>query len=396
MTDWTTPRIAPPTIRREHPNTRVLDRAGGVRDVDVVLLLAVAALTLIGALLIWSATKPANAAAGLDPNAYLKKDILNVVIAVVLGGVAALVDYRTLRSYTPLLYIACCLGLLAVLTPLGSTVNGAHSWIKLGGGFEVQPSEFTKLAIVLGLAMFLAERHDQEKAPRGKDVLWSLGLCGIPLLLILVEPDLGVVLVCLAIIIGVLAISGVDTRWVIGLLLLGVLGSFLAVHLHLLKTYQLQRLTAFANPHSHAQTTNYNTHEAEIAIGSGGLTGTGLFHGTQTNGGFVPEQQTDFIFTVAGEELGFAGSALIILLMGVVLWRGVRIATLTEDVYGRLVAVGLVCWFGFQAFENIGMTLGIMPVTGIPLPFVSYGGSAMFANMIGIGLLQNIHVRARE
>jgi rod shape determining protein RodA len=396
LTDWSTPRSAPATFRREGIRRERLSalEVTPVRRMDYVLLCAVAGLLVLGVLLVWSATKPANAAAGLDPNAYLKKDLLNVVVAVIVGGAAALIDYRTLRAYTPLLYAGCIFGLLLVLVPhIGIRVNGAKSWINLGGGFELQPSEFTKLALVLGLAMLLAERQDRETTPRNADIALGLALAGVPLLLILVEPDLGVVLVCLALIIGVLAISGAGTRWLVALFLLGVVGSFLAVHLHLLKTYQLQRLTAFTNPRANA-TTTYNTHEAAIAIGSGGLTGKGLFHGTQTNGQFVPENQTDFIFTVAGEELGFAGSAIIIALIGVVLWRGIRVAARTEDPFGRLVAVGIVSWLGFQSFENIGMTLGIMPVTGIPLPFISYGGSALFANMIAIGLLQNVHARA--
>jgi rod shape determining protein RodA len=165
--------------------------------------------------------------------------------------------------------------------------------------------------------------------------------------------------------------------------------------LHLLQQYQIDRLTNFTNPRKDTQGFGYNTHQARIAIGSGGWLGKGLFHGTQTNGQFVPEQQTDFVFTVAGEELGLLGAGLIVLLVGVVLWRGLSIASRAEDSFGTLVAVGVVCWFGFQAFENIGMTVGIMPVTGLPLPFVSYGGSSMFANMLAVGLLQNVYVRSR-
>jgi len=399
VTDWSAPRGPFSLGRGRGRPAGALDRAAAVapvRRLDWILLGAVAGLAVLGALLVWSATKPYNLTVGLDPNAYLKKDLLNIVIGVVLGAITILVDYRSLRAYTPVLYAGCILGLLAVLSPLGSVVNGAHAWISLGGGFEVQPSEFTKIALVVGLAMLLAERQDREAGPRDSDVMLALALAGLPVLLILVEPDLGVVLVCLAIIIGVLALSGARTRWIVGLLLFGVIGSFLVVRLHLLKTYQLQRLTAFTNPHANASSTGYNTHQAAIAIGSGGWTGKGLFHGSQTNGHFVPEQQTDFIFTVAGEELGFAGSAVLIALLGVVLWRGMRIAAQTEDLFGRLVAVGIVCWFGFQSFQNIGMTLGIMPVTGIPLPFISYGGSSMFANMVAIGLLENVHARSRE
>jgi rod shape determining protein RodA len=160
-----------------------------------------------------------------------------------------------------------------------------------------------------------------------------------------------------------------------------------------LKDYQLDRFRAFYDPAADPKGVGFNVRQALIAIGSGGMDGQGLFHGAQTQGHFVPAQQTDFIFTVAGEELGFVGAALVITLIGLVLWRAGRIAMQAEDLFGRLVATGVLCWFAFQAFENIGMTLGIMPVTGVPLPFVSYGGSSMFAGLIAVGLLQNVHMR---
>ena len=166
-----------------------------------------------------------------------------------------------------------------------------------------------------------------------------------------------------------------------------------AVQTGLLKDYQLDRFRAFYDPTADPKGVGYNVRQAQIAIGSGGVDGQGLFHGAQTQGQFVPAQQTDFIFTVAGEELGFLGAAVIVALIGLVLWRAGRIAMQAEDLFGRLVATGILCWFAFQSFENIGMTLGIMPVTGVPLPFVSYGGSSMFANMLAVGLLQNVHMR---
>ena len=197
------------------------------------------------------------------------------------------------------------------------------------------------------------------------------------------------------VILGVLAVAGAPTRWIAGLLLAGVLaGVFVAPHV--LKSYQLDRFRVVANPHAAPHTVGYNTQQARVAIGSGGLLGKGLFHGTQTQGRFIPEQQTDFVFTVAGEELGLAGAGSIILVLGLVLWRGLRIASRATDPFGRLVAAGVVSWFAFQSFVNIGMTLGIMPVTGLPLPFVSYGGSSMFANLIAVGLLQNVHLRSSE
>jgi rod shape determining protein RodA len=350
-------------------------------------------LVTLGALLVWGATKPQNVALGLDPNSYLKKDILNVGIGVGLGTVAAIVDYRTIRAYTPVVYLASIVGLIAVLVS-GVTVNGSHSWISLGGGFQVQPSEFAKIALIVLAAMLLGERRDGADAPDARDVWWTLGLSVPPVLLILMQPDVGTVMVVAVVVFGIIALSGVSAKWIVGILLAAALGVLVVMHLHLLEQYQIDRFTAFTNPNADKQGLGYNTHQARIAIGSGGLFGQGLFDGTQTNGQFVPEQETDFVFTVAGEELGLVGSGLIVILLGVVLWRGISIASRAEDGFGTLVAVGVVCWFGFQAFENIGMTVGIMPVTGLPLPFVSYGGSSMFANMLAIGLLQNVHMRS--
>jgi rod shape determining protein RodA len=178
------------------------------------------------------------------------------------------------------------------------------------------------------------------------------------------------------------------------MLAVAVVGVVVIAHLHLLKQYQIDRLTSFTRPGAASQSSGYNANEARIAIGHGGLFGQGLFHGSQVNGGFVPFDYTDFVFSVAGEELGLAGGALLVLLAGIVLWRGLRIARRAEDAFGMLVAVGVVCWFGFQIFENIGMNLGIMPITGLPLPFVSYGGSSMFASMVAVGLLLNVHMRS--
>ncbi|HVB27708.1 MAG TPA: rod shape-determining protein RodA [Mycobacteriales bacterium] len=372
-----------------------MDRESPLRRIDWLLLAAVAALCAIGTLLVWSATRDYNLVHGLDPQAYLKKNILNICIGTSLGTLAAIVDYRTLRAYVPVLYVASCLGLVAVFV-IGSTINGAHSWIQIGGGFEVQPAEFTKIALIIGMATLLGERRDTEAGPRDVDVGLVLLLAAVPLVLILLEPDLGMVMVLVFVIFGMLSISGARARWLLGLVVVGVVGALVVVHLHLLKDYQLKRLSAFANPQSGQSSFGYNQAQARITIGSGGLFGTGLFHGSQTNGHFVPEQQTDFVFTVAGEELGLAGSGLLICLVGVVLWRGIRIAGRAEDMFGTLMATGVVCWFAFQAFENIGMTMGIMPVTGLPLPFVSYGGSSMFATMIAVGLLQNVHLRTRE
>jgi rod shape determining protein RodA len=394
---WTTPRISPVPLRAREPGLRqrAVDRTGTFRQLDLVLLGAVLSLVTLGGVLIWSATVERQLAAGLDPQAFLKKHVINAVLGTALGVAAAMVDYRTLRAYAPIVYGASCLGLIAVLSPLGSTINGAHSWIVLPAGFQIQPSEFAKLAIVVGMAMLLGERRDGEDAPRDLDVVAVLGLCALPMGLIMLQPDFGTTMVITFTILGVLTAAAAPGRWIAGLLLAGALaGGFVAPHV--LKGYQLDRFRVVADPSIDPQGVGYNTRQARIAIGSGGVFGKGLFEGTQTQGRFIPEQQTDFVFTVAGEELGLVGGVGIIGAFGVVLWRGLRIASRATDQFGRLVAAGVVSWFAFQGFVNIGMTLGIMPVTGLPLPFVSYGGSAMFANLMAVGLLLNVHMRSRE
>jgi rod shape determining protein RodA len=400
VTDWVpvgqSVRQAPYAHRRRRLISRVWDRDSPLRHLDGVLVVAVLLLSVLGCLLVWSATRQRAIDAGGDPQAYLKKDVLNLVLGLSLATGTALIDYRTLRAYAPVLYLGSLLGLLAVLTPLGSTINGAHSWIVVGGGFELQPAEFAKIALIVGMAMLLGERRDNELGPRDGDVVAVLGLAAVPMILIMLQPDFGTTMVFVAIILGVLAVSGAPARWVWGLITVGVLFVALVLSLHLLKPYQEARLTNFAHPNAATSSTGYNVDQAKTAIGSGGLLGKGLFHGTQTAGNFVPEQQTDFVFTVAGEELGFAGAGLIVGLLGVVLLRAWWIARGAADLFGRIVGAGVVTWFGFQAFINIGMTLGITPVTGLPLPFVSYGGSATFVNMIAVGLLLNVHRGSRR
>jgi rod shape-determining protein RodA len=372
---------------------RMAARDSRVRRLDWWLILAVVALSTAGAVLVWSATRAGLAEQGSDPQAFLKRHLLNLAVGFVLGGVVSMLDYRMLRAYAPILYAVSCVGLIAVLSPLGATINGSHSWIVLGGGFQVQPSEFAKVGLVGLLAMILGEPRDGEVGPGDRDIMLALVLTALPAVLILLQPDLGTTLVFAAVILGMLAISGVRKVWLSGLAAAGVIGGFAVWWLGILKPYQVARFTAFANPAADPRGAGYNAQQARIAVGSGGFFGKGLFNGEQTTGHFVPEQQTDFIFTVAGEELGFIGAAVILLLLGVVLWRGLRIATQAADLFGRLLATGAVCWLAFQTFENIGMTVGIMPITGLPLPFVSYGGSATFANMIALGLLQAVHLR---
>ncbi|MFH8517864.1 rod shape-determining protein RodA [Streptomyces gelaticus] len=366
-----------------------------VRRLDWPLLGSAIALSFIGSLLVYSATRGRDSLTHGDPYYFFFRHALNTGIGFALMVGTIWLGHRTLRGAVPILYGVSVLLVLAVLTPLGATVNGAHAWIIIGGGFSLQPSEFTKITIILIMAMLLAERVDagDQLHPDHRTVAKALGLAAVPMAVVMGMPDLGSVMVMVVIVLGVLLASGASNRWIAGLLGAGVAGAIAIWQLGLLDEYQIARFAAFANPALDPAGVGYNTNQARIAIGSGGLTGTGLFQGTQTTGQFVPEQQTDFVFTVAGEELGFLGAGLILVLLGVVLWRACRIARETTELYGTIVAAGIIAWFAFQSFENIGMTLGIMPVAGLPLPFVSYGGSSMFAVWVAVGLLQSIRVQ---
>jgi len=363
---------------------------------DRLLTLAVVALLIIGTLLVWAATRAWFASQGLDPQYYLKRHILNIVIGLVLAYGTTLIDYRLLRAYTPFVWGFGVLGLIAVLIPgLGSKVNGARAWISFPGGFQVQPAELAKISIIVGMAMLLAERRDVDANPTDKDVVKAIALAAIPVALILVQPDLGTVAIISTAIVAMIAVSGAPTRWVAGLILVALLGGFAAVKTGVVSDYQVKRLQSFVDPSADPQQSGYQLRQSRITIGSGGFLGRGLFNGPQTNGRFVPEQQTDFIFTVAGEELGFLGAGFILICFILLFLRAFMIARRTTDLFGRLICVGVIAWFAFQTFENVGMCMGLVPMTGVPLPFISYGGSSMFANLVGFGLLQNVHVRSR-
>ncbi|MEP9381364.1 rod shape-determining protein RodA [Nocardioides sp. KR10-350] len=370
---------------------RLLRRA---TRLDWVLMGAVLLLLLLGSLLVWSATAHREALEGGDPTAYLRRHLVNIAIGLGLLALVLATDHRWVRIVAPAVYLLSLVGLVLVLVA-GETINGSQSWLDVLG-MSVQPSEFAKLAVVIGMALVLAERTEGRWRSRvgSGDVVAMLLVAGIPAVLIVMQPDLGTLLVLTATVFGVLGAAGTPRRW-LGLLAVGGVAAAAAVVAGgLLKDYQLHRFMAFTDPGLDPRGAGYNVQQARIAIGDGGLFGQGLFHGSQTRAGFVPEQHTDFIFTVAGEELGLVGSAVLIGLLLVVLWRALRIAARTDDLFGRVAAAGIACWFGFQAFQNIGMCLGIMPVTGVPLPLVSYGGSSMFASLLAVGLLQNIHVRA--
>jgi rod shape determining protein RodA len=363
---------------------------------DPILTLAVGLLLFIGTLLVYAATRDWYAANGLDPQYYLKRHVINIFIGILLAWGTTVIDYRMLRAYTPIVWGLGVIGLTAVLIPgLGSEVNGAQAWIPLPGGFQIQPAELAKISIIVGMSMLLSEYRHENDQPTNRDVIQALLIAAIPVGLILLQPDMGTVFIISISVVAMIGASGAPIRWVVGLLLVALLGGFGAVKLGVINDYQVKRLQSFVDPNADSQGAGYQLRQARITVGSGGFLGTGLFDGPQTSGRFVPEQQTDFIFTVAGEQLGFLGSGFILLLYLTMLMRAFSIARRSTDAFGRLVCVGVLSWFAFQTFENIGMTLGLMPMTGVPLPFLSYGGSSMFANLIGFGLLQNVYARQR-
>jgi rod shape determining protein RodA len=372
---------------------RLGGRESVLRQADWLLLTCVLALTLLGTLVIWAATAPMLLQQGANPHAFLLKQLLNIALGLILMLVVSSLDARQLRLYAPIVYGLSCLGLVAVLTPLGSIVNGARSWISIGAGFQIEPSEFAKLSVIVISAMLLCDVRPGQTRPSARAVGLAVGIAALPILLVVAEPDLGVTIVLVLLLIGLIALSGVRLRWLAAMLGITVLGLIAVTKLHLLKAYQVSRLTSFINPSADPRGTGYSAAQAKIAIGSGGLHGTGLFHSQLIAGSFVPEQHTDFIFAVVGNELGFVGACVVIGLLGLLIFCALRISMKAEDQFGTLVAAGIAIWFAVQAFVNIGMTIGIMPVTGLPLPFVSYGGSAMFADMMAVGLLQSVRRR---
>ena len=348
--------------------------------VDLGLFIGAAGLSLVGVLLVWSATRGAH---GSGP---ALKQLLAVAIGMACAVGLTRLDVRLVRALAPVAYVLAVVGLVAVISPLGSTVNGSRSWIRLPGGFTLQPSELMKVALAVGLAMLLADRADRGLRQRHRDIALAWVVAGLPIALVLAQPDLGSALVLVAMAVVIIAAAGAPWPWTVGVVLAGVAVTMAAFTTSLLSTYQQNRLRAFLDPSLDPQGIGYQTRQVRLAIASGGLSGQGLFAGPQTQGGYIPFQETDFVFSVAGEELGFIGAAGLVLLIAFIVVRAAVVAR-RADTFGRLVTLGIAVWLGVQAFENIGMNLGLTPVTGLPLPFVSYGGSSMIASWIAVGLV---------
>ncbi len=361
--------------------------------VDPLLILSVMAITAMGALLVYSATR--GPATELDPadTSFLTRQVLFAVVGAGFGLFAALINIERIRSLVGVAYIAT-LGLLLGILLFGADINGTQAWYRIGG-FTFQPSEPGKLVLIITLAtVFSGDRVGFQRMAAG------LLLAGVPIGLILLQPDLGTALVYIVITAVMITMSNISMRLILLLVLAAITAITMIFTSDVLEDYQKDRLTVFvlddeavAELGADAVRVAYNAEQSQIAIGNGGLTGTGLFQGTQTSSNLVPEQQTDFIFSVAGEELGFRGAAILLVLFAVVVLRIWRVAVRASDEFDRLLAVGVMSMFVFQVFQSAGMTMGMMPVTGIPMPFVSYGGSSMLTSMIAIGLILGVYRR---
>jgi rod shape determining protein RodA len=368
------------------------DRAPAAwKHVDAVLVTCVGAVSVLGALMILSSTR------GTDPDAYdtsfLRRQLLFMAAGAVGMVLVTLVDYRRLRDFAWAPYVAALASLVLVVM-VGQEVRGTQAWFQIGA-FQLQPAEFAKVAVILAVAALLAGR---EVPLRARWVACALVLLGTPVGLIMLQPDLGTALVFVAIALGMLLMAGARGRHIVVLVAVGVIGVVGILNSDLLEDYQRDRLNFFlqddgTNDVADLRSTEYNANQSLASIASGSISGKGLFEGPQTRLGFVPEQHTDFIFTALGEDLGFVGCATALGLFAIICIRIWRTAQIAQDRLGMMICIGVLSMLVFQVFQNVGMTMGIMPITGITLPFMSYGGSSVIASWLAVGLVLNVHMR---
>jgi rod shape determining protein RodA len=360
-----------------------------VKNIDFVLLLAVIALIGISVTVISSATHVPDT----GNYSYIQRQLVWFVLSLFTMFAVIMVDYNTVGSFAYMFYAGSILFLLLVKIPgIGVVRNGARSWIDLGVS-SIQPSEFAKLGIIISFAKLLENRKDKLRSI--KELIIPAAFVGLPIVLVLTEPDLGGALVFVAIFIGMIFVAGISYKLVAWGAALAV-AAVPAAWLWVLEAHQKNRILAFLNPDLDPLGIGYHVIQSKIAVGSGRLLGKGLYNGTQNKLNFLPYQHTDFIFSVLGEELGFVGALVVILLLFLVLFRILDTARSAKDEYGALLSIGVLSMLTFQVFENIGMTIGLMPVTGITLPFMSYGGSSLLVNMIAIGIVINVGMRKQK
>lgn len=362
--------------------------------VDPILIACGLFITMLGVLLVYSATRgPATEIEPADTS-FLERQAFFAIVGVGLAFGAALFDIRRIRRFIPAAYLGLVVLLAGVLV-VGVDRNGAKAWYRFAG-FTFQPSEPGKLVLIVALAAILAV-----SAVTVGRLLVTLAIAGLPILVILLQPDMGTVLVYMLIVAAMIMMSEVRARVIVLLVIIGLTAVVGVFQSDVLAQYQQDRLTVFLLSDSQLAALDdpqlarvaYNAEQSQIAIGNGGLGGQGLFEGTQTGSDLVPFQETDWIFSVAGEELGFRGAALLLAMYALLLFRMWRIALNATDSFDRLITVGVMAMFLFQVFQSAGMAMGMMPVTGIPLPMVSYGGSSMITSLVAIGLVLGVHRR---
>ena len=361
---------------------------------DPFLLLATLGLIACSVYVVGSATQddiPGN------PDYYLYRQLAYGLVGIVFMFALTRFDYSRLREWRFGVY-GTMIGLILAVLAIGSAAKGSTRWIPLPF-FNLQPSELGKLLLVVALSAFMVER--MRRLSEAETTARVLLLAILPAMLVVAQPDLGSGLVYMAIAVAVLFVAG--TKWthfvVLGALATGAIAIVLvgapAVGVEVLKPYQVDRLTAFVNPTDDPRKQGYQLKQSIVGIGAGQKTGRGQDGATQTKLNFIPEHHTDFVFSVVGEEFGFAGGALILALYALLIWRALRILTMAKNLYGALIVGGITAMLMFQVFVNVGMTIGIMPITGVPLPLMSYGGSSVIVTFMAIGLLQSVHAQAR-
>lgn len=382
------------TVLATPPETENLERE---KDpwwllVDPFLILSALAVAAMGSVLVYSATRGVVDDFTEPNNAFLERQILFITVGVVVATVAAFVAPRHMKRLYPLAFVAM-MGALWLVLQVGVEVSGTRGWFSLGT-FRMQPSEPGKLVVIVGLALLLSPRAGGAGLMR---MGLALVLAAAPIGLLMLQPDLGTMLVYLVVALVVVVASGIKLRWIALLAIVAAAGIVGVLRSDALAEYQEARLRVYlfapSEANDEAATYAFNVEQAQIAIGNGGLQGQGLFEGTQTRSDLVPEQQTDFIFTVAGEELGLRGASLLLGLYAVLLFRIWRTAQIAATPFERLLCTGVFAMFLFQMFQSVGMTMGMMPVTGIPLPLVSYGGSSMLTSMAALGLVAGVYRR---
>jgi rod shape determining protein RodA len=363
--------------------------------IDPFLVLASIVAAGFGCLMVYSATRGVLIAAGTSPTHYLKRQALFVVLGIIVMGAVGWFDYRRLEQLATPVYILSVLALLVVMIPhVGTDAQGSTRWFSFGP-LQIQPSEFAVLGLIVMVASYCSRR------PEGLtwlDLVKVLCLGAVPIGLVMVQPDLGTGIIMSVVLLVMLAIAGLPTRVLVILLVGAVLLVVVVLHAGLLHHYQIERITSFLHqdtphPNKSLAANVYNLQQAKTAIASGGLTGSGFLHGSLTNLGYVPEQQTDFIFTAVGEQLGFVGAVAVLALLAFVALRVLRTGQIARDEFGRLLCLGVFTFIAFSTFQNAGMTMGIFPITGIPLPFISYGGTAVISFFAAVGLSLSVYAR---